>query len=118
MDLDSKRPKQMERNVRRLRSSKQKKKEQRSVIVRTNVSEEMQTGVIRLKEMDAKGELPFHAVNVKDCVTKSKIDNVYSCYHSLNDDIMRVTDVMIGGERALVYGYDDASKGCTCALSV
>ena len=32
-----------------------------------------------------KGELLFSAINVNDCVTKSKFDNVYSCRHSLND---------------------------------
>merc|ERR1712057_157956 len=31
----------------------------------------------RLKEMAAKGELLFPAINVNDCVTKSKFDNVY-----------------------------------------
>merc|ERR1712066_359468 len=61
------------------------------------VSEETTTGVHRLKEMAAKGELPFPAINVNDCVTKSKFDNVYGCRHSLPDGIMRATDVMIGG---------------------
>merc|ERR1712025_457893 len=36
------------------------------------VSEETTTGVHRLKEMAAKGELLFPAINVNDCVTKSK----------------------------------------------
>merc|ERR1711988_1016035 len=68
------------------------------------VSEETTTGVHRLKEMAAKGELLFPAINVNDCVTKSKFDNVYGCRHSLPDGIMRATDVMIGGKRALVCG--------------
>ena len=41
------------------------------------VSEETTTGVHRLREMAAKGELLFPAINVNDCVTKSKFDNVY-----------------------------------------
>merc|ERR1712151_274401 len=49
------------------------------------VSEETTTGVHRLKEMAAKGELLFPAINVNDCVTKSKFDNVYGCRHSLPD---------------------------------
>merc|ERR1719463_825518 len=60
------------------------------------VSEETTTGVHRLKEMAAKGELLFPAINVNDCVTKSKFDNVYGCRHSLPDGIMRATDVMLG----------------------
>merc|ERR1711865_1322697 len=80
------------------------------------VSEETTTGVHRLKEMAAKGELLFPAINVNDCVTKSKFDNVYGCRHSLPDGIMRATDVMIGGKRALIMGYGDVGKGCAFAL--
>merc|ERR1711959_253892 len=80
------------------------------------VSEETTTGVHRLKQMAAKGELLFPAINVNDCVTKSKFDNVYGCRHSLPDSIMRATDVMIGGKRALVAGYGDVGKGSAFAL--
>merc|ERR1712151_10717 len=80
------------------------------------VSEETTTGVLRLKDMAKKGELLFPAINVNDCVTKSKFDNVYGCRHSLTDGIMRATDVMIGGKRALVCGYGDVGKGCAFAL--
>merc|ERR1739844_43329 len=80
------------------------------------VSEETTTGVHRLKEMAAKGELLFPAINVNDCVTKSKFDNVYGCRHSLPDGIIRATDVMIGGKRALVCGYGDVGKGCAFAM--
>jgi adenosylhomocysteinase len=80
------------------------------------VSEETTTGVHRLKEMATKGELLFPAINVNDCVTKSKFDNVYGCRHSLTDGIMRATDVMIGGKRALVAGFGDVGKGCALAL--
>merc|ERR1712113_1006928 len=80
------------------------------------VSEETTTGVMRLKEMAAKGELLFPAINVNDCVTKSKFDNVYGCRHSLPDGIMRATDVMIGGKRVLIAGYGDVGKGCAFAM--
>merc|ERR1711983_244963 len=80
------------------------------------VSEETTTGVHRLKEMAKKGELLFPAINVNDCVTKSKFDNVYGCRHSLPDGIMRATDVMIGGKRALVCGHGDVGKGCAFAM--
>merc|ERR1712003_526914 len=80
------------------------------------VSEETTTGVLRLKEMAKKGELLFPAINVNDCVTKSKFGNVYGCRHSLPDSIMRATDVMIGGKRAVICGYGDVGKGCAFAL--
>jgi len=66
--------------------------------------------------MAAKGELLFPAINVNDCVTKSKFDNVYGCRHSLPDSIMRATDAMIGGKRALIAGYGDVGKGCAFAM--
>merc|ERR1712064_197721 len=75
------------------------------------VSEETTTGVLKLKEMVTKGELLFPAINVNDCVTKSKFDNVYGCRHSLPDGIMRATDVMIGGKTALICGLQAAMEG-------
>merc|ERR1711881_480380 len=80
------------------------------------ISEETTTGVHRLKEMAKKGELLFPAINVNDCVTKSKFDNVYGCRHSLPDGIMRATDVMIGGKTSLICGYGDVGKGCAFAM--
>jgi len=56
------------------------------------------------------------AINVNDCVTKSKFDNVYGCRHSLPDGIMRATDVMIGGKRVLIFGYGDVGKGSAFAM--
>merc|ERR1712176_784491 len=75
------------------------------------VSEETTTGVHRLKEMAAKGTLLIPAINVNDCVTKSKFDNVYGCRHSLPDGIMRATDVMLAGKKALICGFGDVGKG-------
>ena len=63
--------------------------------MRHSVRQEATTGVHRLKEMAAKGELLFPAINANVCVTKSKFDNVYGCRHSLLDSIMRATDVVI-----------------------
>merc|ERR1712005_7869 len=88
----------------------------RMATILKGVSEETTTGVLRLKEMATKGELLFPAINVNDCVTKSKFDNVYGCRHSLPDSIMRATDVMIGGKRALICGYGDVGKGCAAAM--
>jgi adenosylhomocysteinase len=80
------------------------------------VTEETTTGVHRLKEMSAKGTLPFRAINVNDSVTKSKFDNLYGCRESLVDGIKRATDVMIAGKIAVVAGYGDVGKGSAQAL--
>lgn len=80
------------------------------------VSEETTTGVHRLKQMAHRGELIVRAINVNDCVTKSKFDNIYGCRHSLPDGIMRATDVMIAGKKAVICGYGDVGKGCAAAM--
>ncbi|MDX5451326.1 MAG: adenosylhomocysteinase [Rhodococcus sp. (in: high G+C Gram-positive bacteria)] len=80
------------------------------------VTEETTTGVRRLYQMSAKGELAFRAINVNDSVTKSKFDNLYGCRESLVDGIKRATDVMIAGKVAVVAGYGDVGKGSAQAL--
>ncbi|KQP02954.1 adenosylhomocysteinase [Pseudorhodoferax sp. Leaf265] len=80
------------------------------------VTEETTTGVHRLNEMSAKGELMLRAINVNDSVTKSKFDNLYGCRESLVDGIKRATDVMIAGKVAVVAGYGDVGKGSAQAL--
>jgi adenosylhomocysteinase len=82
----------------------------------TGVSEETTTGVHRLYQMAARGELPFPAINVNDSVTKSKFDNLYGCRESLVDAIRRGTDVMLAGKVAVVCGYGDVGKGSAASL--
>merc|ERR1712159_147838 len=80
------------------------------------VSEETTTGVHRLLQMANTGELLFPTINVNDAVTKSKFDNLYGCRHSLQDAIMRATDVMIAGKVACVCGFGDVGKGSAASL--
>ncbi len=80
------------------------------------VTEETTTGVHRLQQMSARGELKMRAINVNDSVTKSKFDNLYGCRESLVDGIKRATDVMIAGKVAVVCGYGDVGKGSAQAL--
>jgi adenosylhomocysteinase len=80
------------------------------------LSEETTTGVLRLYEMMAKGDLKVPAFNVNDSVTKSKFDNLYGCRESLVDGIKRATDVMVAGKIAVVCGYGDVGKGCAQSL--
>ncbi|HZM68288.1 MAG TPA: adenosylhomocysteinase [Nakamurella sp.] len=80
------------------------------------VTEETTTGVNRLYQLAAAGELLFPAINVNDSVTKSKFDNKYGVRHSLIDGINRGTDVLIGGKVALVVGYGDVGKGSAESL--
>jgi adenosylhomocysteinase len=80
------------------------------------VSEETTTGVMRLYQLQERGELPFPAINVNDSVTKSKFDNKYGTRESLVDAIRRGTDVMLAGKVAIVCGYGDVGKGSASSL--
>ncbi len=80
------------------------------------VTEETTTGVHRLYQMHARGDLKFPGINVNDSVTKSKFDNLYGCRESLVDGIKRATDVMVAGKVAVVAGYGDVGKGCAQSL--
>ena len=80
------------------------------------ISEETTTGVKRLKEMLANGELKVPAINVNDSITKSKNDNKYGCRHGLDDAIKRGTDMLLSGKKALVIGYGDVGKGSAESL--
>ncbi|MDR1140147.1 MAG: adenosylhomocysteinase [Planctomycetaceae bacterium] len=80
------------------------------------LSEETTTGVHRLNQMFAKGQLKVPAISVNDSVTKSKFDNLYGCRESLADGIKRATDVMIAGKVVVVCGYGDVGKGCAHSM--
>lgn len=79
-------------------------------------SEETTTGVQRVVKMAKNKELLFPVININDSVTKSKFDNIYGCKHSLPDGLMRATDVMIAGKKAVICGFGDVGKGCAAAL--
>ena len=81
------------------------------------VTEETTTGVHRLYELMADGQLLFPGINVNDSVTKSKFDNKYGIRHSLPDGINRATDVLIGGKTVFVAGYGDVGKGAAEAMA-
>merc|ERR1711971_1048367 len=66
------------------------------------VSEETTTGVHRLKEMAAKGELLFPAINVNDCVTKSKF--VMSC--SFTNQVLAQLDLLKNWKETKAYKND------------
>ena len=80
------------------------------------VSEETTTGVNRLYQMLAQGQLLFPAINVNDSVTKSKFDNLYGCRESLADGLKRATDIMVAGKLVMILGYGDVGKGCAQSM--
>jgi adenosylhomocysteinase len=81
------------------------------------VAEETTSGVRSLRRLLDEGKLMFPGINVNDSVTKSKLDNIYGCRHSLIDGLNRATDRLIGGKVAVVIGYGDVGKGSVAALA-
>ncbi len=73
--------------------------------------EETTTGVIRLRAMEAEGELRFPVVAVNDSDTKHLFDNRHGTGQSSLDGVMRSTNMLIAGRTVVVVGYGDCGQG-------
>ena len=73
--------------------------------------EETTTGVIRLKAMDAAGELAFPMVLVNNADCKHLFDNRYGTGQSVWDGINRTTNLIVAGKTVVVAGYGWCGKG-------
>ena len=73
--------------------------------------EETTTGVIRLKAMDAAGELQFPMVLVNNADCKHLFDNRYGTGQSVWDGINRTTNLIVAGKMVVVAGYGWCGKG-------
>jgi len=73
--------------------------------------EETTTGVIRLRALEADGALKIPVIAVNDATTKHLFDNRYGTGQSTIDGIIRATDMLIAGKRAVVAGYGWCGKG-------
>jgi adenosylhomocysteinase len=74
-------------------------------------TEETTTGVIRLKALEAQGELGFPIVAVNEAKTKHLFDNRYGTGQSTLDGIIRATNVLVAGRRFVVAGYGWCGRG-------
>jgi adenosylhomocysteinase len=74
-------------------------------------TEETTTGVIRLKALEAQGELGFPIVAVNEAKTKHLFDNRYGTGQSTVDGIVRATNVLLAGRRFVVAGYGWCGRG-------
>lgn len=74
--------------------------------------EETTTGIYRLRQMAAVGELryPMLMVNEADC--KHLFDNRYGTGQSVWDGINRTTNLIVAGKTVVVAGYGWCGKGC------
>ncbi|HSK16043.1 MAG TPA: adenosylhomocysteinase [Gaiellaceae bacterium] len=74
-------------------------------------TEETTTGVIRLRALEAQGELAFPIVAVNEAKTKHLFDNRYGTGQSTIDGIVRATNVLLAGRRFVVAGYGWTGRG-------
>jgi adenosylhomocysteinase len=74
-------------------------------------TEETTTGVIRLRALEAQGELGFPIVAVNEASTKHLFDNRYGTGQSTIDGIIRATNVLLAGRRFVVSGYGWTGRG-------
>ncbi len=73
--------------------------------------EETTTGVIRLKALEKNKKLKVPIIAVNDAKTKNLFDNRYGTGQSTLDGIIRATDMLIAGKKAVVAGYGWCGKG-------
>jgi len=73
--------------------------------------EETTTGVIRLKALEAQGDLGFPIIAVNEAKTKHLFDNRYGTGQSTIDGIIRATNVLLAGRRFVVAGYGWTGRG-------
>ena len=73
--------------------------------------EETTTGVIRLRALESDGALKIPVIAVNDAATKHLFDNRYGTGQSTIDGVIRATDMLIAGKRAVIAGYGWCGKG-------
>ncbi len=73
--------------------------------------EETTTGVIRLRAMEAKGQLKFPVVAVNDADCKHLFDNRYGTGQSTMDGVIRATNMLLAGRKVVVAGYGWCGRG-------
>ncbi len=78
--------------------------------------EETTTGITRLRQMERKGELKIPMIAVNDALTKHLFDNRYGTGQSALDGLMRSTNLLIAGRKAVVVGFGWVGKGISQRL--
>jgi len=68
-------------------------------------TEETTSGVVRLRALEADGQLGFPVVAVNDARTKRLFDNRYGTGQSALDGILRATNLLLAGRVVVVFGF-------------
>ncbi len=79
--------------------------------------EETTTGIHRLRQREAQGNLDYTMININDADCKHLFDNRYGTGQSTLDAIMHTTNLVVAGKKAVVAGYGWCGKGIARRLS-
>lgn len=74
-------------------------------------TEETTTGVLRMRQMEKRGSLPFPMIAVNDARCKHLFDNRYGTGQSTWDAILRTTNLVVAGKIVVVAGYGWCARG-------
>ncbi|WP_292319312.1 adenosylhomocysteinase [Caldisphaera sp.] len=74
-------------------------------------NEETTTGVIRLKALEKENKLLYPVMAVNNALTKFMFDNRYGTGQSSIDGVLRSTNILIAGKKAVVAGYGWVGRG-------
>jgi adenosylhomocysteinase len=69
------------------------------------------TGVMRIRNMAAEGELRYPMLSLNDADTKHLFDNRYGTGQNTIDGILRATNVLLAGSVLVVVGYGWCGRG-------
>ena len=92
------------------------KKYPSTFVLLRGVVEQSLTGIHRLYSLARSNSLQAPAINLHDCVVKSKFENLYCCRESIIETLKKTTDMMLSGKSVLICGYGEVGKGCAAAL--
>jgi adenosylhomocysteinase len=73
--------------------------------------EETTTGLVRVRAMQAEGELRCAVLAVNEALTERTFNDRYGTGQSTIDGILRSTNLLLAGRTLVVFGYGNAGKG-------
>ena len=79
-------------------------------------TEETTTGVLREKALEREGKLLYPIIAVNNAMTKYLFDNRYGTGQSTIDGILRATNILLAGRKAVVAGYGWVGRGIAMRL--
>jgi adenosylhomocysteinase len=74
-------------------------------------TEQTTTGVLRLRALEREGALAFPVVSVNEARSKHMFDNRLGTGQSVVDGLLRATNMLVAGRRAVVCGYGPSGRG-------